>query len=641
MSIARFSKLGAIGLAVILILSTALTAYNVEQIRVGGPLYEKDRGYSDLYADIHPPSLYLVEAFALANVMVVHPETLDENEAKLLEIKTKWEEAVSRWTEADVNGGIRADIAEGARTDGIEFWDVVENVLEPAAHSGDAEQVEAALDRILVVYNNHRQSIDALNAATLARQQEVAEESETTVWLNTMSSLLVGVLTVAALVGAYFVMARKLLVPMTETSETMELLASGHLDAGRQDEHRDDEIGAMTRSIESFRASLYANRDSAEEQKQVVDSLSDALQKLADGDLSYQIDKPMPGEHDKLRAIYNESVHRLSSMIRDVRASSGSVSQGSDEIRAASDDLATRNEQQAASLEEAAASMSQVTELVRKSADNAQNAQNSMISTHQQASDGGAVVKRAVEAMASIETSSSEITQIIDVIDGIAFQTNLLALNAGVEAARAGDAGKGFAVVANEVRALAQRSAEAARDIKQLISTSTSHVGEGVALVGETGTLLEAIVEQIGAVTAEVDDIASMASAQASNLEQVNSSVSSMDQMTQRNAAMVEETTAAARTLSEEATRLERMVTQFRTDDVPGSALQTPPKSGEISAPPAAVPIRPSAKEPTVPKAKGEPTAVSTQSRAPATAGNLALKDQPEAEFDDQDWSEF
>ncbi len=289
-----------------------------------------------------------------------------------------------------------------------------------------------------------------------------------------------------------------------------------------------------------------------------------AMQALESGQLDQQI--PLVGieEFDAIAKAFNASVAKLEGMIGAVRATALEVQASSDEICAASEDLALRNEQQAASLEETAAAVSQTVGLTRQCADNALVAKNAIAQTHSRATDGGVVVGSAVAAMGAIEASAREITQIIDVIDGIAFQTNLLALNAGVEAARAGEAGKGFAVVANEVRALAQRSADAARDIKALIDKSTAHVGDGVKLVGEAGNLLSDIVAQIGAVTSQVEDIADAAAVQTNNLEQVNSTVGMIDRMTQQNAAMVEQSTAATRALSFEAQRLGELVSQFR-----------------------------------------------------------------------------
>ncbi len=225
-----------------------------------------------------------------------------------------------------------------------------------------------------------------------------------------------------------------------------------------------------------------------------------------------------------------------------------------------------RNERQAASLKETAATMNQLTASVNESAARAAQVQTLMAETHEQASEGGSVVRRAVEAMAAIEASAQEIRQIIDVIDGIAFQTNLLALNAGVEAARAGESGKGFAVVASEVRALAQRSAEAAQGIKALIHASNAQVGSGVALVGEIGTLLGEIVSRVGTVNAGIAQITEASATQAANLAQINQAVGDMDRVTQQNAAMVEEATAAAQSLAQEAGELAALVAQFRLE---------------------------------------------------------------------------
>jgi methyl-accepting chemotaxis protein len=242
----------------------------------------------------------------------------------------------------------------------------------------------------------------------------------------------------------------------------------------------------------------------------------------------------------------------------------GGIHSGSQEISVASDDLSRRTEQQAASLEETAAALEQITATVRKTAEGAKETREVVVSAKGGAETGGQVVAQAMAAMSEIEGSAQQISQIISVIDEIAFQTNLLALNAGVEAARAGDAGKGFAVVASEVRALAQRSADAAKEIKALISDSTAKVGQGVKLVGETGQALEQIVSEVGRINTLVEEIASAAQEQATGLAQVNVAVNQMDQVTQQNAAMVEEATAASHALSQEATNLSDLMGQFR-----------------------------------------------------------------------------
>jgi methyl-accepting chemotaxis protein len=241
------------------------------------------------------------------------------------------------------------------------------------------------------------------------------------------------------------------------------------------------------------------------------------------------------------------------------------VRSGAEEITQASDDLARRTEQQAASLEQTAAALDQITATVRKTAEGAKEARQVVSAAKTDAEHSGEVVKETVAAMGGIESSSKQISNIIGVIDEIAFQTNLLALNAGVEAARAGDAGRGFAVVATEVRALAQRSADAAKEIKTLISASGVQVANGVNLVGETGKALGRMLEQVEQLNHLVTDIAASAQEQSTGLQQVNTAVNQMDQVTQQNAAMVEEATAASHSLSGEASELAKLVAQFQT----------------------------------------------------------------------------
>ncbi len=294
----------------------------------------------------------------------------------------------------------------------------------------------------------------------------------------------------------------------------------------------------------------------------VLGQMGTALRQVAQGDMTARI-TGLPPEYAQAEKDFNAAISALQDTLTKVSSSVQVITSGSGEIRAGSDDLSRRTEEQAASLEQTAAAMRQVTMMVQEAAQSAKDVNGAIGQAHREATEGGRVVQDAVSAMGAIEQSSGEISQIITVIDGIAFQTNLLALNAGVEAARAGDAGKGFAVVANEVRALAQRSAEAAKDIKGLITRSNEHVGMGVNLVGETGTMLTRIVERVGEVSTIITNIATSAETQASSLQQVNSAVNEMDKMTQQNAAMVEQSTAAARSLANEADELAEMVARF------------------------------------------------------------------------------
>ena len=301
------------------------------------------------------------------------------------------------------------------------------------------------------------------------------------------------------------------------------------------------------------------------EQERVVATLAEKLGALAKGDLTAQISEVFPPGYEQLRIDFNHAVDRLEDAMGSISASTDAISTGTSEIAKASDDLSRRTEQQAASLEQTAAALDEITATVKRSAEGAKEAARSTTEARAAAAQSGAVVVEAVDAMGEIEQSSDKISQIIGVIDEIAFQTNLLALNAGVEAARAGDAGRGFAVVAQEVRALAQRSAEAAKEIKTLIANSTAQVARGVKLVGGAGQSLTEIVEKVAEIDRLITEMAQSSQEQATGLTQVNLAVNQMDQVTQQNAAMVEETTAAAASLRSETEGLSRQISTFKT----------------------------------------------------------------------------
>ena len=304
-----------------------------------------------------------------------------------------------------------------------------------------------------------------------------------------------------------------------------------------------------------------------------VSSLGDALKRLCSGDFGFQLTEPFSAEFEFLRHDLNRSVSQLCDTFREISASVELISQGTREITQGVGDLSRRTESQAANLEETAAALEEITANVGSSAQRAQEARDVAGSAKASAEKSGDVVAHAVDAMSRIEDSSSKISNIIGVIDEIAFQTNLLALNAGVEAARAGEAGRGFAVVAQEVRELAQRSAKAAKEIKDLIQNSATEVASGVKLVSDTGGALKSISQLIVEINDHVVAISTAAREQSSGLVEVNSAVNGMDQMTQQNAAMVEESSAAASTLSNETQKLQGMIGQFNLGNHHGGSV--------------------------------------------------------------------
>lgn len=378
-------------------------------------------------------------------------------------------------------------------------------------------------------------------------------------------TILVCALGILLSTGLAWVTSRGLAQRFRALGLTMDELAAGKTDADVPFQSDKHETGKIAATLAAMREGLTVQQTQKSEMTLVVSSLATALRQLSGGDLVTRLTAPFAAEYEKLRIDYNAAMENLQGAMKSIAVNSGGIRSGAGEISQASDDLSRRTEQQAASLEETAAALDEITATVRKTAEGSKQANSVVATTRTDAEASGQVVQETVAAMAEIEKSSKQISQIIGVIDEIAFQTNLLALNAGVEAARAGDAGRGFAVVASEVRSLAQRSSEAAKEIKGLISASSQHVETGVELVGNAGKALQKIVVKVNEISGLVSEIAASAQEQATALAEVNTAINQMDQVTQQNAAMVEQSTAASHSLTQEADELMNLVSHFQT----------------------------------------------------------------------------
>ncbi len=478
--------------------------------------------------------------------------------------------------------------------------EALESVAKPLVAYKDAalailKETDASTYGAQEMFPDFKKQYDALEVAmdeaTAKIEAAASAEAESAAAGGSVAKLLMGGLLLAGLLisAAIVLVARRQVVrPLLDVTNVLERLSKGDLTAQPAKSTSQDEIGRMNGALQAFRQAvidrqseleaadqreaLEAERARSEqiqeEQRQVqnlvVTSIATGLSRLSEGDLTFRITERFPPNYESLREDFNGSVATLSDAIESILHASATIRSGSGEISKAADDLSLRTQQQASSLEETAAALNEITSTVRNTSDGADKAHVAAVAANSEVKQGGSVVAEAIAAMGAIEKSSSEIGQIIGVIDEIAFQTNLLALNAGVEAARAGESGRGFAVVASEVRALAQRSAEAAKQIKSLINSSTAQVVVGVDLVGRTGTVLERLAGHVERINTVVSEIAGSARNQANGLVEVNTAVDQMDRVTQQNAAMVEETTAASHSLAHEAAELTQRVNRFR-----------------------------------------------------------------------------
>jgi methyl-accepting chemotaxis protein len=530
-----------------------------------------------------------------------------------------------------LDDAIRVDPENKSAYEGFKHrFDEVQDVVKDVVAHGlknDNEQatkemtngdrlIGALVDDIFKLANGQ---LDAVTRETA----EASQKSRSTIF--TLIGVGVVGLVICIGIGAWLAMVG-IAKPLTRLGGRMNTLAEGKYDIEVEGTERKDEIGKMAKTVLVFRdagkekvqleAQAAEQRKEAEEQRQkaeeerkrnaeaqaiaaeeqarAVKALAQGLGKMSEGDLTVRLDAGFTEAYRQIRDDFNLTIERLRETIESIVGSTREVTNASAEISTSTTDLSQRTEEQAASLEQTSASMEEIAATVRKNAENAQAANQSTGKAQEVADRGGEVVAKAVEAMAQIEASSGKIADIIGVIDEIARQTNLLALNAAVEAARAGDAGRGFAVVASEVRTLAQRSSQAAKDIKDLITSSSGKVTEGVELVNRAGASLKEIVDAIKGVAGLVADIAGASNEQASGVAEINKALAQMDEATQQNSALVEENAATAKALEQQARAMDDRVAFFQLGQPAAAA-----KPHRAEAPHAKAPASPRSAEPT------------------------------------------
>ena len=499
-------------------------------LKVNGPLYQRIVQSKDLIADVLPPPEYIIESYLVSLQLVAANDKAGQDQLieRLRVLKKEYDDRHVYWSQAGLKPALATLLLKDAHEPALVFFRLSFDELVPAVQNNNKDATAAAVSKISSAYETHRSAIDKVVA--MANQVAQADETDAASLITASTTLLLGILaaSITICLGVSFLIIRSILNPLNEAVSVVKTFASGNL--------------------------------------------------------RVQIDARGRDEFAQLLSALQEMQTSLVKLVSTVRSGAEGVAIASAEIAQGNQDLSGRTESQASALEQTAASMEQLASTVRLNADNARQANQLSLNASTVAIRGGDVVAQVVDTMKGINDSSRKISDIISVIDGIAFQTNILALNAAVEAARAGEQGRGFAVVASEVRSLAGRSSEAAKEIKTLINASVERVEKGSVLVDQAGVTMTEVVTSIRRVTDIMGEISSASSEQSSGVAQVGEAVTQMDQATQQNAALVEEMAAAALSLKSQSQELVNTVAMFGVDSA----------GGRPAAPRSLAPVQPS-----------------------------------------------
>ena len=571
-----------------LILSIGLQRTTLSELKIRGPIYNRIVAEKDLIADILPPPLFVAQAYALAYEGHFHAERRASSIEQIKDLQRSFEDRKKYWETAELPQTERDILEKKLYPTADVFWTMMNKDVIPSLGK-PYEEMDAIFEKLVIAYSQQKDAVLELNTVTSANLAAAEAEAAQTGSRMEKLAILGSIVSVLLFLAGIAFIHRRAISAISKTTDYMNVLARGDYEAPVPFTGRGDEIGDMAAALEVFKAAgiekirleseaekaalerraehvaREANTiEQAANMRVVVEQLGAGLQRLADCNIRETIDEPFIASFEQIRSDFNSSISAFQQTLEKVLASTNQIRESSAEMNGAAEDMAKRTEQQAAALEQTAAAVEQITATVQASTKSADDTRKLVDDARKCATDSTATVSEAVSAMERIENSSREISQIIGVIDEIAFQTNLLALNAGVEAARAGEAGRGFAVVAQEVRELAQRSAGAAKQIKTLINNSGQEVSTGVKLVGDTGNALARIEEFVASIKQNIDTITQGIGEQSTGLKEIATAMAGLDQMTQQNAAMAEQSAALSTTLAEEALTLSEQVGRFQ-----------------------------------------------------------------------------
>jgi methyl-accepting chemotaxis protein len=485
----------------------------LEMLKVNGPIYERIVQGKDLIADVLPPPEYIIESYVLTLQLSRTADAARQQalSARLRTLQTQFDERHAFWRGQDLEPQVASLLLQDAHRPAVAFYRTAFDELLPAVARGDAPAIAAVVQRLDALYEAHRAAIDQVVALAAERVQRDEADARSLIWRDSALLLVTMVLSLVAAVVVALMVARSITAPLRHAVKVAQMVASGVLNS--------------------------------------------------------RIRVRYPDEPDQLLRALQDMSGSLQRIVGEVRTGADTIVAATGEIARGNDDLSVRTERQASALEQTAAAMEQLTSTVRQNSESARQANALVQSAAQVAQRGGQAVGEVVQTMQSIHASSQKVVEIIGVIDGIAFQTNILALNAAVEAARAGEQGRGFAVVASEVRSLAQRSANAAKEIKALIHDSVQQVDVGSGLVTHAGDTMNEVVQSVQRITGIVGEISAASVEQLRGLEQIHIAITELDTNTQQNAALVEQAAAAAASLRSEADKQAHVVGTFQLDE--------------------------------------------------------------------------
>jgi methyl-accepting chemotaxis protein len=572
-------RLAAAGLISLLLIGSAISLWQINTIRMGGPIQRSSMQVADLVADILPPPEYVLEPYLEATLLLSHPEQISTARAHLDKLHKAYSDRHDYWAGSTLRPDLRDAIAKDTHAAADRFWQELEGPFLQAIARKDMAAARQSYDRLSAAYADHRTRIDALVQKASAYQSDLAASSQTTLAMTIAILFVIGTLVTGTVCVLAWYLLRHVTSPLDRLSGVTSALSEGEARIVPLRD-RPDELGSIARAVERFRAGVEAralqDAERMRELEAVSRSLGNALHALSEGDLGCRIAEAFPEAYAQLRENFNEAAAALNVMLGRVNHSSANLRTSSGEIAMASEDLAQRTETAASKLQEASGALQRVDALVRTAMRSAEQTMSQAEIAREAVAMGRTTARSAANSMERVSQSAQDIDTVVEGLDKIAFQTRVLAMNAAVEAGRAGEAGRGFAVVADLVSALAQRAEGEAGRVRDLIGETQSEIAHASAEVERVDSSLAQIVEDFASVYRLLETMRADNRVQADAVTEITGSIVAMEAVTQQNAAMVEETSAAARALSSEVAMLSDYASAFRTTDEKPPALGAP-----------------------------------------------------------------